>query len=363
MSVDTDARYMQMAIALAARGLYTTDPNPRVGCLLVRDGAVVGEGWHQWTGQAHAEVYALAAAGAKARGATAYVTLEPCAHVGRTPPCADALIAAGVARVVIANDDPNPQVDGRGIDKLRKAGIGVNTGVLADAARELNPGFFSRMTRHRPYLRVKLAQSADGRIGLPDGRSRWITGAAARADVHRWRARSSAILTGIGTVLDDDPRLTARIEPPPAMREIVRVVVDRHARLPPSAALLREPGRIVHAVRADAPVVEPVAQRVERLALAATHDGEQLARLMFALGQMGINEIWTEAGARLSGALIASGLVDEIVLYIAPRLLGDKSIAALGLAAPADLDDSPWRWHSIECIGDDLRAVLRPQRS
>lgn len=340
--------------------MYTTDPNPRVGCVIVKDGENVGEGWHQWTGGPHAEVFALRAAAERASGATAYVTLEPCAHHGRTPPCADALIAAGIKRVVIANEDPFPAVDGRGIAGLRSAGIEVETGVCSDEARELNLGFFSRVLRHRPYVRVKLAQSADGRIALPDGRSQWITSAPARLDVHRWRARSSAIVTGIGTVLTDDPKLTVRLPESPPMRAVARVIVDRHGRLPAGAALLSEHGPVVHATLAHASHPE-FDQRVEHLALADTHSSEQLARLMFALGQRGMNEVWVEAGATFSGALLASGLVDEIVLYIAPRILGHRSLPAFVVSAPESLAVSEWQWHSVEPVGADLRAILRRQ--
>ncbi len=354
----TDIEYMRRAIELAARGSYTTDPNPRVGCVIVRGGEIVGEGWHQWTGQAHAEAHALSAAGDRASGATAYVTLEPCAHHGRTPPCVDALIAAGIDRVVIATEDPFPAVAGRGIARLTKAGVAVSLGLLSDEARELNLGFLTRMTRHRPYVRLKLAQSADGRIALPDGRSQWISGPDARHDVHRWRARSSAILTGIGTVLADDPRLTVRLPGHPPMRDVVRIVLDRHARLQQSARLLAEPGPIIHATLAHKP--SPLGGRVEPLALTDAHSSEQLARLMFALGQRALNDIWVEAGATLSGALLSSGLVDEIVLYIAPSIFGHASMPAFLVSAPQSPNAHHWRWIAVEQVGDDLRAVLRP---
>ncbi|HET7331554.1 bifunctional diaminohydroxyphosphoribosylaminopyrimidine deaminase/5-amino-6-(5-phosphoribosylamino)uracil reductase RibD, partial [Dyella sp.] len=242
---------MTRALALAERGLFTTQPNPRVGCVIVRDGEVVGEGWHQKAGEPHAEVFALRAASEKARGATVYVTLEPCSHQGRTPPCADALIEAGVARVVIASTDPNPKAMG-GVDKLRAAGITVETGLMEDAAHELNIGFFSRLERGRPWVRVKLAMSLDGRTALANGESKWITGEAARADVQRWRARSSAILTGSGTVLADDPRLTVRLDEP--FEPPLRVVLDRLLRTPAHAHLLdgTAPTLILHGADADA---------------------------------------------------------------------------------------------------------------
>jgi diaminohydroxyphosphoribosylaminopyrimidine deaminase/5-amino-6-(5-phosphoribosylamino)uracil reductase len=321
---------------------------------------VVGEGWHRRAGEPHAEVHALAQAGEAARGATAYVTLEPCAHHGRTPPCADALVAAGVARVVAAMADPFPAVDGAGLARLRAAGIAVECGLLEAQARELNLGFVSRLTRHRPWIRVKLGVSLDGRTALADGRSQWITGDAARFDVQHWRARSSAVLTGIGSVLADDPRLSVRL---PGVEHGVpeRIVLDSAARLPPGSRLLDEPGPILLVSGPNAPERTDLAGRVEQISVPAPGGRLQLARVAFALAQRGHNEVLVEAGATLAGAFIAAGIVDELIWYIAPKLLGAGARPAVALPEPADLEGvDPWRWHSIDRIGDDLRLVLRP---
>lgn len=359
-SADTDREYLRRALQLAAHGLYTTHPNPRVGCVLVRDGRIVGEGWHRRAGEPHAEVHALAAAGAAARGATAYVSLEPCAHHGRTPPCADALIAAGVSRVVAAMADPFPRVDGAGFARLREAGIAVECGLLEDAARELNAGFLSRVQRHRPWIRVKLGVSLDGRTALADGRSQWITSVAARADVQQWRARSSAILTGIGSVLADDPRLTVRL-PDIDHGTPERIVLDSNWRLPADARLLAEPGAILVVTGPNAAERPEFGERVERIAVPAPSGRLNLARLVYALAERGHNEVLVEAGATLAGAFIAAGLVDELIWYLAPKLLGDSARPALALPAPSELSDAlTWQWHGIERIGEDLRLILRP---
>lgn len=356
---EADLRHMRRALELAALGLYTTHPNPRVGCVLVQGGEVVGEGWHRRAGEPHAEVHALRMAGERARGATAYVTLEPCAHHGRTPPCADALIAAGVARLVAALHDPFPQVDGAGLARLRAAGIAVECGVLEAEASELNLGFVSRLTRHRPWIRVKLGLSLDGRTALADGRSQWITSPAARADVQRWRARSSAVLTGIGSVLDDDPRLTVRLaDIEHATPE--RIVLDTHGRLPASARMLDEPGSILWVTGPAAPERPELDGRVERIVLPAHAGRLHLMRLAFALGARGHNEVLVEAGPTLAGAFVAAGLVDELVWYFAPKLLGAPARPALTMPEPATLDDaSRWRWHDVARVGEDLRVVLR----
>jgi diaminohydroxyphosphoribosylaminopyrimidine deaminase / 5-amino-6-(5-phosphoribosylamino)uracil reductase len=355
-----DVMHMAQALRLAERGLYTTQPNPRVGCVIAHDERVVGQGWHERAGQPHAEVFALREAGDQARGATAYVTLEPCAHHGRTPPCADALVAAGVARVVIAVEDPFPQVAGRGIEKLRAAGITVETGLLRDAARELNIGFFSRIERHRPWVRIKLAMSLDGRTALADGESRWITGEAARADVQHWRARSSAILTGSGTVLADNPRLTVRLQQEPFTPPL-RVVVDRRLRTPVGSHVLdgQAPTLVIHT--ADAKVTDNRFDRVERVAL-AERDGElDQSAILALLAQRGCSELHVEAGPTLCGVLFAAGLADELLLYIAPILLGDSSRPLLQLPSLTDMAN---RW-SLRCIdqrqvGHDWRLQLRP---
>lgn len=318
-----DADYMARALKLAAKGLYTTDPNPRVGCVIVKDGSVVGEGWHARAGEPHAEVLALAQAGTRARGADLYVTLEPCNHVGRTPPCAEAIVRAGLRRVVAAARDPNPLTDGKGFERLRGAGIEVSTGLLEDRARALNQGFVARLTRGRPYVRVKVGASLDGRTAMASGESRWITGDAARADVQALRARSSAVVTGIGTVLADDPELTVRTLA--IGRQPLRVVVDSGLRTPAHARILRPPGRALIATTAGDP------QRAEALVAAGAEvvrlpgvDGRvELASLLAFLAKFEMNEILVEAGAHLVGAFVAAGLVDELIVYFAPTLLGD----------------------------------------
>jgi diaminohydroxyphosphoribosylaminopyrimidine deaminase/5-amino-6-(5-phosphoribosylamino)uracil reductase len=357
---EIDHSAMRRALELAALGLNTAHPNPRVGCVLMQGDRVVGEGWHRRAGEPHAEVHALAQAGEAARGATAYVTLEPCAHHGRTPPCADALVAAGVARVVAAMADPFPAVDGAGLARLRAAGIAVECGLLEAAARELNLGFVSRLTRHRPWIRVKLGVSLDGRTALADGRSQWITSDAARLDVQHWRARSSAVLTGIGSVLADNPRLNVRL---PGIEHGMpeRIVLDSAARLPPGSRLLDEPGPILLISGPNAAERTDLAGRVEQISVPAPGGRLQLARVAFALAQRGHNEVLVEAGATLAGAFIAAGIVDELIWYIAPKLLGAGARSALALPGPTDLDGvDSWRWHSIDRIGDDLRLVLRP---
>ncbi|HJU21610.1 MAG TPA: bifunctional diaminohydroxyphosphoribosylaminopyrimidine deaminase/5-amino-6-(5-phosphoribosylamino)uracil reductase RibD, partial [Casimicrobiaceae bacterium] len=353
--------YMARALALAERGLCTTTPNPRVGCVIVKDGELVGEGFHERAGEAHAEVAALRDArekGRDVRGTTVYSTLEPCNRQGRTPPCVDALIAAGVARVVAAMPDPNPD-QGGGAARLRAAGIAVDVGLLEDEARTLNAGFVSRMTRGRPWLRTKIAASLDGRTALVGGESQWITGAAARADGHAWRARSCAIITGIGTVLHDDPQLTVRDVP--AMRQPLRVVVDRRAETPPGARVLL--GGNVLLVTAG-PRNPQWPESIESLALADGAGRVDFHALLRALAARGVNEVQVEAGAKLNGALLRQGLVDELLVYVAAALIGDPARgmfeAATGLASLAQrvmLD-----FTSIDRIGDDLRIVARVRK-
>jgi len=356
----TDHALMARALRLAARGLATTRPNPRVGCVIAHGDRVVGEGWHAKAGGPHAEVLALRAAGADARGATACVTLEPCGLHGRTPPCVDALIAAGIARVVVASEDAF-QHPGSGIERLRAAGIAVQTGLMRDAARELNRGFFSRVERGRPWLRVKLAMSLDGRTALADGRSKWITGDAARADVQRWRARSCAILTGSGTVLADDPHLTVRVAEEAVVAPL-RVVLDRQLRTPRAAHVLdgSVPTLLLHAP--DAHVADDRFDRVERHALAGDATGLDLAAVLASLATRGINEVQVEAGPALCGALFAAGLVDELLLYVAPVLLGDSARPLLALPSLADMAAS-WKLRVVEQrqVGDDMRLLLRPR--
>jgi diaminohydroxyphosphoribosylaminopyrimidine deaminase/5-amino-6-(5-phosphoribosylamino)uracil reductase len=398
----TDHAMMARALRLAEHGLFTTQPNPRVGCVIARGGEILGEGWHRRAGESHAEVFALHAAGVRARGATAYVTLEPCSHHGRTPPCAEALVGAGVARVVFASGDPNPQVAGAGILRLRQAGVHVDGGLLREHARELNRGFFSRFERARPWVRVKLAMSLDGRTALGSGDSKWITGDPARADVQRWRARSSAILTGAGTARADDPRLTVRLPAlePHSLREWgrgegsegskrhgvavpprapsghslpegegnsfappLRVVLDaRLDALHASAHLLdgSAPTLVLHAP--DARVRDDRHGQVELAAVPGDASGRlDLEAVLRLLAARDVNELQVEAGPALCGALLERGLVDELLLYVAPVLLGDQARPLFALP-PLDRMDSRWRLRTIEerRIGADLRLLLRP---
>jgi len=352
-----DHALMARALRLAARGAWTTRPNPMVGCVIARGEHILGEGWHQRAGGPHAEVFALREAGDAARGATAYVTLEPCAHHGRTPPCCDALIAAGVARVVCALGDPFDAVDGRGLQRLREAGITVDTGLMEAAARQQNRGFLSRIERGRPWLRIKLAMSLDGRTALASGESKWITGEAARADVQRWRAQAGAIMTGGGTMRADDPRLSARVAgdcvPP------LRVVVTRRGELTRDAAMLREPGGVL-LVHADE--VSPSARGdFDTLALPRRGDGVDPAALLQALGARGINEVQVEAGPVLCGALLAAGLVDELLIYQAPLLLGERGRPLFGGIDPVDMAGRiGLRLVDSRQVGDDLRLLYRP---
>jgi diaminohydroxyphosphoribosylaminopyrimidine deaminase/5-amino-6-(5-phosphoribosylamino)uracil reductase len=369
-----DREMMARALRLARRGLYTTRPNPRVGCVLVRDGEIVGEGWHERAGGPHAEVAALAQAGARARDATAYVTLEPCCHHGRTPPCTDALLAAGVKRVVAAMTDPNPRVAGAGFRLLRAAGVEVETDLLQAEAAALNRGFIQRQTEGRPYVRAKLAMTLDGRTAAADGGSRWITGTAARRDVQRLRAQSCAILTGIGTVLADDPALTLRPEeldlgelechidkssiPPPW-----RVVADSRGRTPATARLLAAPGRVLIAT-ADARHAAPRAEgRIERRGFHGDHGRVDLAGLLGYLAQCQVNEVLLEAGAALNGALLQAGLIDELVIYVAPKLLGDRGRALFDLDAALAIDRAvPLAIEDLRAVGEDWRITARPRR-
>ncbi|MQM40133.1 Riboflavin biosynthesis protein RibD [wastewater metagenome] len=359
----TDHALMARAIRLARRGLYTTDPNPRVGCVIARAGEIVGEGWHERAGEPHAEVHALRAAGAAARGATAYVTLEPCAHHGRTPPCADALAEAGVARVVAAGTDPNPVVAGGGLERLRLAGVETAAGLMAEQARGLNPGFLRRMAEGMPWVRVKLAASLDGRTAMASGESRWITGAPARRDVHRWRARSSAMLTGIGTVLADDPALTVRDVDAPVMQP-ARYVIDPSLRLPEGARLVADGGGVTVFCSwpDDARVASLEAAGVRVVPLPPDPQGRPvLTAVLAAMARDGVNEVMVEAGPTLAGAVVAAGLADELIVYYAPHLMGD---AARGLLVLPELeamaDRIPLRVTDRRQVGDDLRLVLAP---
>lgn len=355
----SDYTYMAQALRLAEKGLYSTSPNPRVGCVLVRDHRVVGSGWHERAGAPHAEINALAAAGEEARGATAYLTLEPCGHHGRTPPCADALIKAGVARLVAAMEDPNPLVSGRGNAKLRDAGIEVQTGLMAADSKALNIGFIARMSRGRPWVRIKIAASLDGKTALNNGASQWITSEAARRDGHRLRARSCAIMTGIGSVLADNPRLTVRhLE---TSRQPLRVVVDRRLEIPVEARLLRGAGELVFTATASEGTIgalHEVGARV--IVLPDQNDNVDLDAMMRKLADFEINEVLVEAGWRLNGALINAGLVDELIIYLAPYLIGDAARGMLKLPELADLQGK--RTLSIEDmrrVGPDIRITAQ----
>jgi len=352
-----DHQHMAHALRLAERAAYTARPNPMVGCVIARDEVVVGEGWHQRTGGPHAEVFALRQAGEQARGATAYVTLEPCAHHGRTPPCALALIDAGVSRVVAAMRDPFPKVDGGGFVLLREAGIEVAEGLMAAQARELNHGFLSRIERGRPWVRVKLAASLDGRTAMADGSSKWITGAAAREDVQHWRARAGAILTGAATVLADDPMLTVRLADTEVLPPL-RVVLDARLRSL-ECARVREGGAPTLYVH-DAAVSPPDAADAEFASL-PSHDGRlDLGAVLALLAERGINEVHTEAGATLAGALLAGGWVDELLLYQAPTLLGEHGLPLLsGLGIHAMDQQRRMRVVDQRHVGSDLRSLLR----
>ena len=355
---DADRAYMARALELAERGLFTTTPNPRVGCVIVAGGTVIGEGWHERAGSPHAEVNALADAarrGRDPRGATMYVTLEPCNHTGRTPPCVDAVIAAGIGRVVVAMRDPNPEA-ANGAARLRAAGITVDIGLLEDDAREQNIGFVSRMTRGRPWVRMKVAASLDGRTALTGGESKWITGEAARADGHRWRARACAILTGVGTVQQDNPELSVRAVATP--RQPHRIVIDRHAQTPPTARVLSGGNALMVTAGERNPAWPP---GVEHLVLPDSRGRVDLAALMTTLGEREINELHVEAGGKLNGALLDAWLVDELLLYVAPCLIGDpaRGIAEFpsGLAHLSDRIALSVR--DVSRVGDDLRIVAR----
>ncbi len=364
-----DVVYMQMALELAEKGQFTTTPNPSVGCVLVKDGIIVGRGFHVKAGEAHAEVMALREAGENARGATAYVTLEPCSHFGRTPPCAQGLIDAGVVKVVSAMCDPNPQVAGRGLSMLSDAGIESAVGLLAEKAEWLNRGFLKRMRTGRPYVQLKMAMSLDGRTAMANGESKWITGELARADVQAERAKASAILSTSATVLADDPLLNVRWQQLPdkvkadytqaQLRQPVRVILDSQHRVQPSRRLfsLSSP---VWLVSQTARSLREFPAHCEQIQLSASTNA--LADLMAELGQRQINTLWIEAGATLAGALIEAKLVDELIIYIAPKLLGD---AARGLCKLPHLstlaEASLWQLHSIEKLGDDLKTIYHPR--
>ena len=362
-----DQQMMQRALELAALGCYTTSPNPNVGSVITKDGQVLGEGYHQQAGGPHAEVFALRQAGAAAKGATAYVTLEPCSHFGRTPPCANALIAAGVSRVVVAMLDPNPLVAGRGVAMLREAGIHVEVGLLESQARALNSGFLSKMERKRPFCRLKIATSLDGRIALANGESKWLTGALAREDVQLQRAKACAIISSAETVLADDARLDVRSSGITTMtdgqlRQPLRVILDRRARLTGHEALFQTGGRVVliySAKIANLPIIQGHQVEVEQWQVDENVEGLlSIDSIMQRLSTMPINVIWLEAGAKLSSAWLAFGVVDELMVYQAPMLLGQDGKAMLSMPTLTTLADARrFHWKEVMQLGDDLRLI------
>ena len=357
MFSDADRECMARALELAARGMNTATPNPRVGCVIVNRGVVVGEGWHHKAGEPHAEANALAAAGANAHGATVYVTLEPCAHTGRTPPCAEALIRADVSRVVAAMLDPNPQGAGGG-KKLEAAGIRFECGLMEDEARELNIGFASRMTRGRPWVRMKVAASLDGRTALANGQSQWITGPAARKDGHAWRARACAVLTGIGTVTADDPRLDVREVP--VERQPLRVIVDSRLETPLTARILQGGNVLMFCAVDNAAARAALEGRGAEVVNIANANGKvELPAMLAELGRRGINELHVEAGVKLNGSLVREGCVDELLVYLAPSFLGDAAQGMASLALTSLDERVALTFRSVDRVGDDLRIVAR----
>lgn len=368
--MDADQRFMARALQLARLGLYTTHPNPRVGCVLVRDGSPVGEGYHRRAGEPHAEPNALTDAGAKALGATAYVTLEPCCHQGRTPACTEALIAAGVSRVVAAMEDPNPRVAGAGFSQLRQAGIEVVQGVMEAQSAALNPGFIKRMRIGRPYVRCKLAMSLDGRTAMQDGESQWITGSAARLDVQRLRARSDAIVTGIGTVLADDPALNVRIDggSDPAIadgdewRQPLRVVLDSGLRMPSTAKMIRLKGKTLVVALTGGPNQRLLETAGAEVALLPGDGGRiDLGMLLDQLGRRQINEVLIESGSTLAGSFLAAGLVDELVIYAAPHIMGDDARGLFRLPGLKRMRDRiGLDITDLRMVGKDIRITAIP---
>ena len=360
-----DRILMAEAIRLAALGLYSTTPNPRVGCVVARDGAIIASGYHRRAGGAHAEIDALAGGGRGLAASTVYVTLEPCSHHGRTPPCTDALIEAAVARVVVACQDPNPLVAGEGIRRLRKAGVRVEQGVLEPQSRALNPGFFKRMQTGMPWVRCKLAMSVDGRTAMASGDSKWITGEAARHDVQRLRARSCAVLSGIDTVLQDDPRLDVRVDPLDGLtvgRQPVRVIVDSKLRMPVTARLLGAPGEVIiaSAIRDQAREQALAAVGVSVVYLPGENARVDLAALLAHLASVQCNEILIEAGATLAGAALDAGMFDELVIYMAPLLMGNTARPLLELPIAAMDQARALKIRDIRAIGADWRITAVP---
>lgn len=366
-----DLVFMTQAIRLAKRGLYTTEPNPRVGCVMVKDDRVIATGWHEKAGQDHAEIMALNAAGAAAKGATVYVTLEPCSHQGKTPPCSEALIAAEVARVVIASIDPNSLVAGKGVEQLQAAGIDVDMveGPLSEEAMALNPGFFQRMQSNRPYVRIKMATSLDGKTAMASAESKWISGEAARYDVQLLRARSSCILTGINTVLEDDPRLNVRLQPTDvdvslALNQPLVAVLDSQLRLPVDCELLQLNSKVLvfTAQHADAAKMKALQdQGVTVIKINSAEQGLDLHQVMSELARLEVNEVHVEAGATLCGALLQATLADELVLYMAPHIMGMDGRGVFHLPMVKNMDDRiQLSICDTRAIGNDLRITAKP---
>lgn len=360
MFAASDYEYMSYALQLAERGLFTASPNPRVGCVIVNNSKVVGTGWHERAGEPHAEIHALREAGDLAKGATVYVTLEPCSHHGRTPPCVEALIQAGVCKVVMAMNDPNPHVNGQGKEWLQKAGIEIQAGLLAEEAERLNIGFVTRMRHARPWVRTKIAASLDGRTALKNGKSQWITSAAARRDGHKWRARSCAILTGISSIRKDDSQLTVRhIE---TSRQPVRVVVDSRLEIPLQAKLLQNADTTwIFTAQTDREKIHQVADTGAHIIMLPDSAGKvDLKAMMMKLAESGINELLVEAGPVLNGALVTAGLVDEIIFYFSPSLLGNSAQAMLALPEIGDLSEKyDLEISDIRKIGMDVCLIAR----
>ena len=358
------AAYMARALSLAKKGIYTTHPNPRVGCVIVKDNQIVGEGWHEFAGNDHAEIVALKKAGKRAEGATVYVTLEPCCHHGRTPPCSTALIKAKVKTVVIATEDPNPLVNRGGISDLQRAGIEVISGVAQNAAKELNKGFIKRVTTGLPWVTLKIAVSMDGKTALQSGESQWITSEPARMDAHKLRARSSAILTGVGTVLRDDPRMTARVDG--VERQPLRVVLDSRLSTPMDAKILHEPGNVLlittdESFEDDSDYQSAYqSKNVEVITLERKHGMIDIQAVMAELGKREVNELMLEAGAFLSGSMLKQGLVDECVIYMSPDLLGSESRGMFDIPGISQLSQRiNFNFHDIRRVGRDCRITLR----
>ena len=354
-----DHAYMSQALQLAEKGLYSTSPNPRVGCVIVRDGKIAGSGWHVQTGQPHAEINALNIAGGAAQGATVYLTLEPCSHYGRTHPCAEALIRAKVAKVIIAMQDPNPLVAGKGASLLKQSGINVLVGLMGEWAKDLNVGFVSRMTNNRPWVRMKIAASLDGKTALNNGVSQWITGEAARHDGHRFRARSCAVLTGIGTVLEDDPQLSVRfIE---TSRQPLRIIIDSQLKIPTTAKVLRGEGELIFTTTDNKERISALKEAGARPIILPNEKGKiDLAELMQILADFEINELLVEAGNRLSSAFIREGLVNELIIYLAPHLIGNRAMGMLQLPELTDLSEKyNLKIKDLRMVGEDIRIMSR----